>query len=358
MAEENDDSDKTEDPSQRKLEKALEKGDVAKSQEVASLFLIFASLIVVWLMAGPGAKALVEPLRGVLGQAHAIPLDKGGLERLFVETGRMLLLPVVVTGLILAALAAAGHLVQHPPVFTAEQMKWKLSKISPIAGFKRLFGLDALVLFVKGLIKIAAVAIAIFMVVWPERDRLDLMVTTSLAGVLDLTMAMATKMILAVLVVMVVMAALDYTYQRFRWMQRQRMTRQEQKDEYKETDGNPEVKAKVRQLRQQRARSRMMAAVPNATVVVTNPTHFAVALKYEDGMGAPVCLAKGVDQIALTIRKTAEAAGVPVVENPPLARALHASVEIDETIPEEHFRAVAEVIGFVMRAKTRAGGRR
>jgi flagellar biosynthetic protein FlhB len=129
------------------------------------------------------------------------------------------------------------------------------------------------------------------------------------------------------------------------------MTREELKEEYKQTEGSPEIKGKIRQMRQARARRRMMAAVPKATVVVTNPTHYAVALKYEDGMGAPLVVAKGVDLVALKIREIAEANAVPIVENPPLARALHAQVEIDKEIPEEHYKAAAEVIGFVMRLR-------
>jgi flagellar biosynthetic protein FlhB len=141
---------------------------------------------------------------------------------------------------------------------------------------------------------------------------------------------------------------------RFSWMRRLRMSKQELKDEMKEQDGNPEIKAKLRQLRAQRLRKRMMAEVPKATVVIANPTHFAVALRYETGQAAPICVAKGVDELALRIRSVAEEHQVPVVENPPLARALHASVEIDDEIPVEHYKAVAEVIGFVLRLKRRA----
>jgi flagellar biosynthetic protein FlhB len=147
-----------------------------------------------------------------------------------------------------------------------------------------------------------------------------------------------------------VIAGLDYFWQRIRFMSRNRMSKQEIKEEYRQNEGDPVIKAKVRQIRQERARKRMMAAVPDATVVITNPTHFAVALKYESGkMQAPVCVAKGIDALALRIRAVAEENDVPVIENPPLARALHASVEIDEAVPPEHYKAVAQVIGYVMR---------
>jgi len=158
------------------------------------------------------------------------------------------------------------------------------------------------------------------------------------------------KVLLAALAALAVIAAGDYFLQRFRFIQRNRMSKQEIKEEFRQTEGDPAVKAKIRQIRLERSRRRMIAAVPEATVVITNPTHFAVALKYESGkMAAPVCVAKGVDALALRIREVAEKHEVPIVENPPLARALHATVEVDQPIPVEHYKAVAQVIGYVMR---------
>jgi flagellar biosynthetic protein FlhB len=160
---------------------------------------------------------------------------------------------------------------------------------------------------------------------------------------------------------MTVVAALDYLFERAQWMKKQRMSIQEVKDEYKQMEGDPTVKAKLRQIRAERGRKRMMAAVPSATVIITNPTHYAVALKYEQGMGAPLVVAKGVDAVAFKIREIGQEHDIPVVENPPLARALHATVQIDEEITPEHYKAVAEVIGYVMRLKakiTGGGGRR
>jgi flagellar biosynthetic protein FlhB len=163
-------------------------------------------------------------------------------------------------------------------------------------------------------------------------------------------MTMIVKVLIAALIVLAAIAAFDYFYQRQRFMARHRMTRQELKDEVKQSEGDPQVKARIRQIRQERSRKRMIAAVPEASVVIMNPTHYAVALKYESGkMGAPVCVAKGMDHLALTIRKVAEENDVPVVEDPPLARALYAAVELDEEIPPEHYKAVAQIIGYVMK---------
>jgi flagellar biosynthetic protein FlhB len=170
-------------------------------------------------------------------------------------------------------------------------------------------------------------------------------------------MDMSMKIFGAVIAIITVIAIADYIYQRNRWWQKLKMTVQETRDEYKQQEGDPKIKGRVRQIRMERSRKRMMAAVPQATVVITNPTHFAVALKYDKEMAAPKCVAKGADAIAFRIRELAKANDVPIVENPPLARALYASMDIDDTIPKEHFKAVAEVIGFVMRLKRKPSWR-
>ncbi|MEL7028797.1 MAG: flagellar type III secretion system protein FlhB, partial [Pseudomonadota bacterium] len=262
-------------------------------------------------------------------------------------------------GLILVAAAVLGNIVQQMPVLSTEKMQPKLSKLSLIQGAKRLFGAQGLVNFLKGVFKLAIVSVILVAVLWPERDALAALVTLDLAMVLPFAKDLAVRMMACVLAAMTAIAALDYAYQRWEYMKRQRMTKQEVKDEFKQSEGDPAVKAKIRQVRQERSRQRMMAAVPEASVVVTNPTHYAVALKYEHGQaGAPVCLAKGVDSLALRIRETAEEHDVPIVENPPLARALYGSVEIEEEIPIEHYKAVAEVIGYVMRKAKGVGARR
>ena len=159
------------------------------------------------------------------------------------------------------------------------------------------------------------------------------------------------QMLGTVVAILAIVAAADYLFQYRQWYERQKMSFREMKEEFRQSEGDPAIKNKIRQLRQARARKRMMAAVPKASVVITNPTHFAVALQYERGMNAPVCVAKGADLIARKIREVAEAHDIPIVENPPLARALHGTVEIDQEIPQEHYRAVAEIIGYVMKLR-------
>ena len=168
---------------------------------------------------------------------------------------------------------------------------------------------------------------------------------------LPIVQTLTLKLLGAVVAVLAFIAAADFFFQYQQWYQRQKMSFQEIKEEYKQSEGDPHIKARIRRLREQRVRKRMMAAVPEASVVITNPTHYAIALKYNRGDTAPVCVAKGLDLIALKIREVATAHSIPVVESPPLARALHASVEIDQEIPPEHYRAVAEIIGYVMKLR-------
>jgi len=225
-----------------------------------------------------------------------------------------------------------------------------LAKLSLTKGLKRMFGVDGFTNLFKGLLKIAIVGAAVWTQLWPERSRLEAVLGQSPVGVAGDMTHLMFKVLIAALAALSVIAGADYLLQRFQFMKRNRMSKQEIKEEYRQSEGDPQVKAKVRQIRLERAKRRMIAAVPQASVVIMNPTHFAVALKYESGkMAAPVCVAKGVDALALRIRDVAKEHGVPIVENPPLARALHASVEVDEVVPPEHYKAVAQVIGYVMR---------
>jgi flagellar biosynthetic protein FlhB len=252
---------------------------------------------------------------------------------------------------VLVIAAISGTIVQHRLVFTAEGLMPKLNKISPLAGAKRLFGKQAWANLLKGLFKVIAVGVVMAMVFWPERHRLDAMVLMDPWSIVDLTRSLSLHLLGTVVAMLAVVAIADYLFQYRSWFERQKMSLQEIKEEFKQTEGDPHIKGRLRQLRDARRKKRMMSAVPTASVVITNPTHYAVALKYERGMAAPICVAKGLDAIALRIRQVAKDNDVPVIENPPLARALHAVVKIDDEIPVEHYQAVAEVIGYVMRLK-------
>lgn len=342
---------KTEDPSQKKLEDAHKKGDVAKSQEVTTWFMLLGSAVIFAMMAPSTAAGLMGSLKVVIANADQFELGGSGFSVFFNGLALALLGTILVPLAILSFCAVTANLIQHRPLFSAEPITPKLSKISPLAGAKRLFSSESLVNFLKGLFKIGIVGTVLFFVVWPERDRLDTMMTADPIVILADFQEIGLKIFAATLAIVTMIALADYIYVRQKWWKRQMMTVQETRDEYKQMEGDPKVKGRIRQLRNERSRKRMMAAVPDATVVITNPTHFAVALKYDRGMGAPQCVAKGADAVAYRIRELAKEHDVPIVENPPLARALFASVDVDDTIPNEHFKAVAEVIGFVMRLK-------
>lgn len=346
---------KTEDPSQKKLEDARKKGDVAKSQEVVTWFMLLGSAVMFASMAPGTAANLMESLKVVMMNADRFDLEGAGFGAFVGDLTFNIIATMMVPLLVLSFCAVVANLIQHRPLLSTEPITPRFSKVSPLAGFKRLFSSKSLVNFGKGLVKLGIVGAVVVMVVWPERDRLDTMMTADPLIILADFQEIGVKIFVAVLIVVTMIAAADYFYVRQKWWKKQMMTVQETRDEYKQMEGDPKVKGKLRQLRQERSRQRMMAAVPDATVVITNPTHFAVALKYEKGMKAPLCVAKGADAIALRIRELARENDVPVVENPPLARALFAAVEINDAIPGEHFQAVAEVIGFVMRLKRGAG---
>jgi flagellar biosynthetic protein FlhB len=240
-------------------------------------------------------------------------------------------------------------------VWSSESLKPKLSKLSPAAGLKRMFSVQAIANFAKGLIKLVLIGAVMAAMLWPQRSRLEAVVQTDVLATLMLTRSLALHVLAVVIAILFFVAAADYLFQYRQWYERQKMSVRELKEEFKQTEGDPMIKGKIRQLRQSRMRKRMIAAVPKASVVITNPTHYAIALRYESGMNAPLCVAKGVDALALKIREVAGEHAIPVVENPPLARALHATVEIDQEIPPEHYKAVAEIIGYVMKLRRAVG---
>lgn len=358
MSDEPEQSSKTEDPSQKKLDDAHAKGDVVKSQEVNNWFMLAGSGLLFALMAAPTSVGLSASLKTLLANADTFEVGGAALNNFFTGLATTILTVALVPLVVLAAFGIAANLVQHRPLLSLEPLTPKLHKISPISGFQRLFSREALVNFAKGLFKIALIGGVISAVLWPDRDQLETMVTAEPGQILLDFQALGLKIFAAVLAVVTVLAIVDYVYQRNRWWNRLKMTVQEVRDEYKQMEGDPTVKGRIRAIRNERGRKRMMANVPNATVIITNPTHYAVALKYDRGMKAPLCLAKGADGVALRIRELAKEHDVPIVENPPLARALFASVEVDQSIPTEHFKAVAQVIGFVMKMKDKRGWRK
>ena len=358
MADDRDDSQKTEDPTQRKLDEAAKRGEFATSREIGNWFMLLGGTLVLVLLGPVMGRDLARILVAFLEKPHQIPLDVDGFAGvaggLLAGVGAILVLPF----LILIAVAAASGIVQHGFRISPERLAPKLERISLGGGAKRLFSLRSLVEFAKGLAKIAIVAAVVAALMVPEFSSIETMTTLHGAEALHTIVRLGARLLVGVLAVVTVIAALDYLYQRMSFLRQMRMTRQEVRDELKQTEGDPQVRARLRQIRQERARRRMMAAVPQSTVVVTNPTHYAVALKYElDTMAAPLLLAKGADNVALRIREVARENKVPIVESKALAQALYAGVDIGAEVPQEHYKAVAEIIGYVFRLQGKLKGK-
>jgi flagellar biosynthetic protein FlhB len=358
MADENDASDKTEDPTQKRLDDAHDRGDVAKSQEINTWFVISGATLVLSTFSGSIGGGILMPMRNLIANSWMVHVDGPGLLALAQGLEYVLLAALGVPLLMLALAAIAGNMVQHRLVWSGESLKPKFSKLSPMAGAKRVFGKQAWANFAKGLFKLVALGIVMTVVLWPERHRLEAMVRFDPSAVLSATSSLTAHLMGTVVAVLAIVAIADYLFQYRQWFERQKMSLQEIKEEFKQSEGDPHIKARIRQLRQARMKKRMMAAVPKASVIITNPTHYSVALSYERGMSAPVCVAKGADMIALKIREVAREHDIPIVENVPLARALYATVEIDDEIPVEHYHAVAEIIGYVMGLRRGLSGRR
>ncbi|UTP40777.1 flagellar biosynthesis protein FlhB [Phenylobacterium sp. LH3H17] len=357
MAEENDAASKTEEPTPGKLQKAREKGDVVKTPDLAMLASFAGAAGVLAVAGGWMSNNLANELLPFIAHPHDMRLEGGG----GVEIARhsmMAAAPILLAVLVVAALlGAGGNLVQTGFMYSPEKLKPDWKKVSPMGGLKRMLGPDGLMQFFKSLVKILMVAWVGYVVVKPYVHPMQELSALDPTSILPLVIEILRKLVFAVAGLMLVIAGFDWFWQRQRFMKKMMMTKEELKEEFKNTEGDPHIKAKRRQIQIQRSRRRMMAAVPTATMVIMNPTHYAVALKYEPGeTAAPQCVAKGMDAVALKIRALAEEAGVPVIEDAPLARALYAAVELDDFIPATHYEAVAKLIGFIMQTGRRAAG--
>lgn len=347
-----DEAQKTEDPTAKKLEESRKKGQVPLSREVNNWVMLFAGTIVIVGLSGPLFGGLTQIMTSYIENAHAQPTGPGGLSDIlstaFFEVLKLMALPLII--LMLAAFLAP--FVQVGPLFAPESIKPDISKISIFKGFGRLFAIRSLVEFAKGVFKIGTVGLVGTIIMMPYFDKLEHLVGLPMALLLKEIKMLLVLLMIGVLIVVLVIALIDLVYQRYDNAKKMRMTKQEVKDEYKQTEGDPHVKARLRQLRFEKGRQRMMQAVPTADVIITNPTHYSIALKYDpETMEAPMCVAKGVDETAFRIREVAKEHGIELYENKPLARSLYDVVEIDESIPLEFYQAVAEVISFVFKRK-------
>lgn len=354
MADDQDDAQKTEEPTSKKLEETRKKGQVPLSKEMNNWIMLLAGTILIAGYGGYLLEGLGLILRNVVEQSVATDLtgERGAFEEFMtiILLDLFWLLAPIFLFFMIAGFAAP--FVQIGPLFAVESIKPTLDKISPIKGFGRIFSLRSLMEFVKGLIKIVLISGVAAIILYPYMAGIDHFMQLEPIEILKEILEIFIRMMIGILAVFFIVAVLDVFYQRYEHLKKMRMTKQEVKDEYKQAEGDPHVKGRLKQLRMQKAQQRMMSSVPEADVVITNPTHYSVALKYDQNtMDAPVVIAKGVDNVAMRIREVAKEHDIVLYEAPPLARALFDTLEINDMIPEEHFQAVAKVISYVFKLK-------
>lgn len=347
-----DESSKTEEPSQRKLEEARKKGQVVQSREINHFFMMFAFTLIIMAVIPYTMRDALHNLAPFITSPDTVDITSTAFADLSKDVLIQAFLVMLVPTLLLIIAALTPAVIQNKFFFASERIMPKLEKISPMKGFSRIFGFKAFIEFLKNMLKVIVIGAIAYLVVAPQYKYAAVTVDMNISSILETTKSLIVRLLIAVTCFLFFLGALDYFYQRFQFMKSMRMSKQELKDEYKQQEGDPHIKGKRKQIAREKAQKRMMASVPKADVIITNPTHFAVALMYEQGsMQAPKVVAKGVDAVALKIREVAEKHKIPIMRNPPLARILYDTTEVDDEIPYEHYAAVAKIIGYVYKLK-------
>ena len=348
MAEDTDKDSKTEDPTSKRLSDARDKGQVANSKELSTAFLFLAATAIFFFQGQKLWSSLQEKMRFFFSGSISDDLTSSGFVILFKDVIIEVFMDLTPFFLILLTASILSSVIQHGFLLSWEPLKPNFSKINPLAGFKRLFSSRSLVEMVKSVLKVTLISIAVYWALMDGSEELLMLTDSSMQTMVDTLGKDAIMVMVLVTALFLVIALADLIYQRLQYSKGLRMTKQEIKDEQKQMEGDPMVKGRIRQIQREMAQRRMMDEVPKADVVITNPTHFAVALLYKQGeMRAPKVTAKGRGEIAARIRALAKENGIPLVENPPLARVLFKDVELGGLIPPDLFKAVAEVLAYV-----------
>ncbi len=344
--------ERTEQATPRKREKAREKGQVARSQEVNSLFVLVAGAVMLVGTSSSMLRQLEQQTGYLLSQAHFLgPSNLYGLRYLLDGCGKAFLWTLAPLAVFILIASIAGNLLQVGVKLTPSAMAFQWKRLDPISGAKRFFQKRAFFDLLKTLLKVGMITLLGWAVIRTLMPEVNASALLPLPAILDLARLGYIKLMAVLLAFLVLLSVVDWFFQRQQHESELKMSRQEVKQEHKEFEGDPQIKARVRALQYEASRRRMLAEVPRADVVVTNPTHYAVALKYEAGKAAPVVVAKGADFLAQKIREVARQSRVPIVENKPVARALYASVEVGRPIPESLYQAVAEILAYVYRLR-------
>jgi len=352
MAEENKDQ-KTEEASSKRITDTEEKGNFAQSREISSSFVLLASIIAFSIVGRHATETVIKTWYSNLAEMGTIHLNvhelfrlmNWNMQNLFFIIGPILII-IMVAGVLANVVQTGGlHFSLHP-------LKPKWSKLNPLKGFGRIFSKTSLVELFKSLFKISIVSVIAYQTINSHWDEIPVLMGYGVGQVLFFMGEVMVEIMIKVLLVMIFLAALDFSFQKYTYLENLRMTKQEVKDERKDLEGNPQIKQRIRSVQMEMMRRRMMAAVPEADVVVTNPTHFSIAIKYDTKIdAAPVVVAKGQNEIALRIREIAKESNVPLVEDKPLARTLYKTVDVGQLIPASLYKAVAEILAYVFKLK-------
>lgn len=349
---ENDDQERTEEATSKRREESREKGQVARSQEVVSVSILVAGLLFFYFGGSALLLKTMDVMTAGFREAGRMNLTQDSVSLIIINyifKGFGILFPLLLAVLIAAIL---GNVLQFGFMFSSESLQPKFDKISPAKGFKRLFSIRSIVELVKGILKVCLIGGVAYIIIRNEFDHLIPLADQSTWGTFSYISGVCFKLLLVMTVMLVFLAALDYAYQRWEFEKSIRMTKQEIKDEFKNSEGDPMIKARIRRIQREMAQKRMMAQVPKADVIITNPTHLAIAIQYDPtNMQAPIVVAKGADFIAEKIRDIAQENDVPLIENKPLAQVLYKIVKVNNAVPENLYRAVAEVLAFVYEQK-------
>jgi len=353
-----DQAERTEPATAKRREDARRKGQVASSREVSVVAMFAAGAVACSLLGGRAFEALAMMMQSWLAGAGTVVLSETTMPMLLMRVGQDVLMLVTPFGAIVLAAGVLAHLFQTGWIWSVERLQWDFLRISPVAGVKRLCSLRALVELVKSLVKIVLISVVLYWNLKDEILALPLLLQMEPGQALFRAGGLAWSLLLWASGALLVLAAADYAYQCWQLGQDLRMAREDVKREQKDAEGDPLIRSRIRVLQRQRAQRRMMQDVPKADVVITNPTHIAVALRYDGArMAAPVVVAKGAGYVAERIRAVAAEHGVPIYENQPLARSLHKLVDLGGEIPGDLYQAVAEILALVMRARGAVGGR-
>lgn len=344
--------EKTEKATPQRRQESKRKGQVAKSQEVPAALILLGVLLLLYFMGDSILEQLLSIFKIYFLQYMGWELTPHSIRTLFEETTFQALKIMLPIAIIAMAFGFLGNFVQIGSLFTTEPLKMKLERINPIQGAKKIFSLRSLVELIKSLIKIAIISSAAFGVLWSKKDELFLLSQKSLGQSLTFLGGLTFQMGLTAAIVLLFLSILDYMYQKFEFEKSIRMSKQDIKDEMKKSEGDPLIKSKIKERQRQMSMNRMIQDLPKADVLITNPTHYAIALQYDpEKMEAPMVIAMGKDHLALKIKEKAKEFNIMIMENKPLARALYHQVDIGNYVPEELFQAVAEVLAYVYRLK-------